>query len=268
MPNWLLYTLISLPAVVLGVFAAFYYFQEFMIFRPETLPFEHEYNFDQPFEERNFVLGKGIVLNALHFKSPNSKGLIFYVHGNAGNLEMWGQRAEHFTRYGYDVFMYDYRKYGKSTGPIRNERVIHRDARTLYAEMLKEYSEDQVVIYGASLGTGIATNLAAKNQPHLLLLETPYFNFYDVARFHYPYIPNSILLKYNFNTNKNIVKVKCPVYLFHGTSDVVVPYNSSERLAALSPNIKLFTFEKGLHSNLAQFPEYHAALEGMLGNDA
>jgi pimeloyl-ACP methyl ester carboxylesterase len=264
MPNWLIYTLITVPAVIIGIFAALYYFQEFMVFHPEILPFEHEYKFDQPFEERNFVMDKGVVLNALHFKNGNPKGLIFYVHGNAGNLDGWGQRAEHFTRYGYDVFMYDFRTYGKSTGRIKNERMMHREAKTLYAELLREYAESDIVVYGTSLGTGIATQLAANQAPKLLLLETPYYNFYQVARYHYPYIPNSVILKYNFNTNKHIVKVKCPVNLFHGTSDVVIPYESSERLVALSPNIKLFTFEKGLHSNLATFDEYHEALEKVL----
>lgn len=264
MPNWLLITIISVPAALLGIFAAFYYFQEFLIFHPEPLPFEHEYAFPGEFEERNYVLGKGVVLNALLFKTPSPKGLIFYIHGNAGNLDSWGERAEDFTRLGYDVFMYDYRTYGKSTGRIRNERVMHKDARVLLEKLLVDYRLEDVVIYGTSLGTGIAAQLAVKFSAAKLCLETPYFNFYDVARFHYPYVPNSWLLKYNFSTNKNLVKVACPVFLFHGTSDKVVPYNSSERLAALSPNIKLYTFPNGLHSNLRTFDEYHEALQQIL----
>lgn len=261
---FILYIIIGVFALWLGILGAVYYFQESMIFHPEVLPFQHEFQFDRPFEERNFVLDKGIVINAIHFKEPQPKGLIFYLHGNAGSLQNWGEKAADFMDNGYDVLMWDYRSYGKSTGKIKRERMLHKDARRLYELMLKEYHEEQVIIYGASLGTGIATRLASENAPKKLLLETPYFNFYNVAKFHYPYLPNSVLLKYHLNTQKFIQKVKCPIYLFHGTSDQTVPYENSEKLEALSPNIKLITLENGLHNNLNTFNLYHTELREIL----
>ena len=134
----------------------------------------------------------------------------------------------------------------------------------IYKKLLNNYKESELILYGMSLGTGIATKLALENNPKLLILETPYYNFYDVSKYHYPYLPTSILLHYQFKINKWLPQIKIPIYLFHGTEDETVPYNSSERLVKLADNIKLFTIKDGSHNNLNTFQEYHLGLEEVL----
>ena len=119
-------------------------------------------------------------------------------------------------------------------------------------------------MYGTSLGSGIASYIAYNNHPSKLILETPYYNFYDVAKFHYPYLPNSLLLHYQFKTNQFLPKIKGDVYLFHGTEDETIPYSSSERLAKLSDNITLFTIQDGSHNNLNTFHDYHQKIDEIL----
>lgn len=257
MTKFLIYLLISIPAILLGLGIAVYIFQEQLIFHPERLSEKYKYRFDIPFEEKKYKTPDGNVLDALFFKAENSKGIVYYHHGNAGNLEHWGIKAIDFVTKGYDVLMYDYRGYGKSTGKIKNEKMLFADATLIYKEILYDYKERDIVVYGSSLGTGIATYIAYNNHPSKLILETPYFNFYDVAKFHYPYLPNSILLHYQFKTDVFLDKVKSEVYLFHGTEDETVPYNSSERLEKLSDNIKLYTIKDGSHNNLNTFEVYH-----------
>ena len=160
--------------------------------------------------------------------------------------------------------MYDYRGFGKSSGKIKNEKMLYNDALMLYKKLLYDYKERDIIVYGMSLGTGIAAMLAHENNPKMLILETPYYSFYDVAKFHYPYLPNSILLHYKFRTCKLLPEMNMPVYLFHGTEDETVPYNSSERLLKLSDNITLFTIKDGSHNDLNTFHDYHDGLKRIL----
>ena len=260
----LVYIIIIVPAILIGLGIAVYIFQERLIFHPEKLSDKYKFVFEIPFEELNYPTSDGNNINALLFKAENSKGVVFYHHGNAGNLESWGTKAIDFTSKGYDLLMYDYRGYGKSSGNIKNEKMLYGDAVMLYKKLLYDYKEREIVIYGTSLGTGIASKLARDNNPRDLILETPYFNFYDVSKFHYPYLPNSILLHYQFKTDKYLPKIVCPIYLFHGTEDETVPYNSSERLVKLSDNIRLFTINDGSHNNLNTYHDYHQWLGEVL----
>jgi len=260
----LIYIIITVPAILIGLGIAVYIFQEHLIFHPEKLSQKYNFLFDTPFEEKVFETLDGNTISALIFSSEKSKGIVFYHHGNAGNLESWGQRAIDFTSRGYDVLMYDYRGYGKSTGNIKNEKMLYADATIIYKELLYDYKERNIIVYGTSLGSGIASYIAYNNHPQKLILETPYYNFYDVAKFHYPYLPNSLLLHYQFKNNKFLAKIKGDVYLFHGTEDETVPYISSERLAKLSENIMLFTIKNGSHNNLNTFHDYHQKIDGIL----
>lgn len=251
-----IYLIIIIPTLLAGILLTIYSFQEHLIFYPDKLSDSYKFNFPIPFEEVTVEVEKNMAINALHFKSENAKGLVFYHHGNAGNIQSWGNAAIHFVNLGYDVFMYDYRGYGKSKGEIKHERELHADAKFLYAYLLKQYKEEKIILFGASLGTGIAAKLAAENSPKKLVLETPYFNFYQVAKFHYPYIPTSWLLKYKLRTDRYLKEVKCPVYLIHGTEDLVVPYESSLKLKKIKPDAELITIENGSHSNLDSFEIY------------
>ena len=264
MPKFIIYIIISIPAILVGVSIGVYIFQEHLIFHPERLSKKYKFAFDGDFEELFYKMEGGNSINALLFKAKDSKGIVFYHHGNAGSLASWGLKAIDFTTKGYDVLFYDYRGYGKSSGRIKNEKMLFSDASIIYKELLYDYKERDVIVYGTSLGTGVAAYIAHENHPNKLILETPYFNFYDVAKFHYPYLPNSILLNYHFKTDKYLPKVKSKVFLFHGTEDETVPYSSSERLEKLSDNITLFTIDEGSHNNLNSFKDYHNRLTEVL----
>lgn len=266
MPTYLLYLSIVVPTILISLGIALYVFQERLIFHPETLSNIFEFKFDQPFEEINYTTDDGNMINALLFKVDNPRGIVYYHHGNADNLIYWGARAVDFTSKGYNILMYDYRGFGKSSGKIKNERMIFSDALMIYKRLLYDYKERDIILYGTSLGTGIAARLANENNPKILILETPYFNFYDVSKYHYPYLPNSILLHYQFKINKHLPEIKIPIFLFHGTEDLTVPYNSSERLVKLSKHATLITIQNGSHNNLNSFALYHEKLDEILNN--
>ncbi|QMU30656.1 alpha/beta hydrolase [Adhaeribacter radiodurans] len=253
---------LSFIFILLGVI---YNFQDRLIFFPEKLPHDYRFSFANPFQELFFKASDGAEIHALHFRVKEPKGVILYFHGNAGSLRTWGYLAEEYTPYHYDVFMVDYRGFGKSTG-IRTEAALHKDAQLAYQHLVQEYEESKIIVFGRSLGTGIAVLVAAQNQPKCLILETPFFNFADVAKTHYSFLPVTLLLKYAFRSDEWIQKVNCPIYIFHGTSDNVVPYPSGEKLAQLADpaKTKFITIQNGNHNDLSNFRQYQQVLQAIL----
>ncbi|MBM4271696.1 MAG: alpha/beta hydrolase [Deltaproteobacteria bacterium] len=241
--------------------------QESMIFHPASLPKNFKFNFPARFDEVTWQV-EGADLHALHFRVENPRGVILYFHGNAGNLQGWGDVALEFTRRGYDVLMPDYRGFGKSTGKIKNEEMLHRDAAVVYDYLRKFYAENQIVIYGRSIGSGIAVHLAKSAKPRALILESPFVSLRDVAAYHYPFIPGTVIdwiLRYPMQNDQWIADVSCPVYLIHGTEDDIIPYSSSERLMKLITTKKeLVAIPGGGHNDLDASRLYHEHIDRIL----
>ncbi|SDB55031.1 hypothetical protein SAMN03097699_2071 [Flavobacteriaceae bacterium MAR_2010_188] len=241
----------------MAVGAALYYIQHLLIFRPSKLKKDFKFEFRHNFEEVFLKSSEKSSLNALYFKSENPKGVILYFHGNAGDLSRWGHISEYFVDLDYNVFVIDYRTYGKSKGKL-SEQALYDDAQFSYDYLLKTYSEDQIIIYGRSLGTGIATYLASNNTPKRLLLETPYYSLVDVAQFRFPLFPVRRMLKYKIPTFQYIENVRCPIDIIHGTLDIVVPLSSGKKLYENAPkdSSSMTIVKGGGHNNLVTFEAY------------
>lgn len=238
--------------------------QEKMIFFPEKLDRSFQFNFDQKFEELFIQADDGKNLHGLLFRADNSKGLIFYLHGNAGSLSSWGGVAKSYTDLKYDVFILDYRGYGKSEGSINGENQLFSDIQTAYDNLKKKYDEDKIIVLGYSIGSGPAAKIASSNNPKLLILQAPYFNLPDLMRKFYPLIP-TFFLKYKFMTNKYIKECEMPVVIFHGDEDEVIYYGSSLKLKKLfKPGDKLITLEGQDHNGMTDNPEYKIELKKIL----
>jgi uncharacterized protein len=165
-----------------------YFFQEKLIFFPDKLDKNYQFPFQQPFREVTIQTKDGKRLNGLLFTSDNTKGLIFYLHGNAGALDSWGAVAKRYTDLNYDVFILDYPGYGKSEDAIKSEAKLFEDIQRAYEEMEKRYQETGIIVMGYSIGTGPATRLASVNGPKLLILHAPYYSLTDMMRHTYPLI--------------------------------------------------------------------------------
>jgi len=256
--------LIFLSSFYLLMCALLFFFQEYLIFFPETLPRDYKFKFNQKFEEINVKTKDQKILNGLLFQADTSKGLIFYLHGNAGSLRAWGEVAKTYTDLNYDVFILDYRGFGKSEGLIRSERQLYEDLQSAYDVMKLNYREDQIVILGYSVGAGLAAKIASSNSPRLLILQAPFFNMTDLMRYHYPIIP-TFLLRYKFPTNEFSKACKMPIVIFHGKQDEVIYYNSSLKLKrSLKPNPTLITLDSQGHNGMTNNPEYKKEIEEVL----
>ncbi len=251
-------------AIILIVFGLSY-MQKKLIFLPTKLNSDYKFEFVQSFDELFLETDDGARLNALHFLVDNPKGVILYFHGNAGDLSRWGNVATYFTNFQYDVLIMDYRTYGKSSGRISEKKLLE-DAQLFYDHLLKSYNENRIIIYGRSLGTTFATYIASNNNPKKLILETPFFNLTEVAQDRIPFIPVKYFLRYQFPTNEFIIDVDCPVYIFHGTNDKVVPFQSGKRLSELVDHgsLNFIPIEGGEHNNLVQFEDYKLGIQEAL----
>jgi len=254
-------------AVYLVIALIFYFLQDYFFFRPEILPKHFEYKYPFPFEEVNFEMEDGGRINGLHFKVPNSRGVIFYLKGNSKSIKGWGKFAKDFVSKGYDFFMIDYRGFGKSSGR-RTETTLFNDAQTVYKWLQNHYEEEKIVVYGRSLGSGMAARITSWNNPKLLILDSPYFSFlYQVRRFGF-ILPLNILLKYQIRTDQFVKKITCPVFIIHGDKDRLIPDNQSKKLVEINPKkITLHTIHKAGHNNLPDFPEYHEVLYEVLNDE-
>jgi hypothetical protein len=258
----LIFTIISIAAVL---FILIWLFQHKLIFFPQKLAPGYQFNFRQNFQERYFATSANARIHALHFKTGDPRGLVYYLHGNAGSLQGWGEVAADFTGNGYDVLMIDYRGYGKSTGKI-SENGLLRDAVIIYDTIRQEYEEINIVVYGRSIGTGIASYVASVRDPGLLILESPYYSLPDAAKSYFPWLP-SVLIRFKFRNDLYIPKVNCPVYIFHGSRDEVLDVKGSYKLKPLlKPEDRLIIIEGGHHNDLILFEEYREKLGKILRN--
>lgn len=267
----LLTTLLILLIGYLLLCLLLYFQQEKLIFFPRKLPKDYVFRFDEAFEERFIQAPDGVMLHGLLFKAgttrSHSQGLVFFLHGNAGALDQWGELADVYTRLNYDVFMLDYRGYGKSEGEINSQEQLYSDVMTAYQHMAAEYGEQDIVVVGFSIGTGPAAMLAARQQPQKLLLLAPYYSLVDIMQQRFAFVP-TFLLKYKFRTHAFLDKTTAPVYLFHGTEDEVIPYGSSVKLQQhLKPGDRFFSLGGLGHNGIHDHPAYRQTLSSILLTD-
>ncbi|MCH9659361.1 MAG: alpha/beta hydrolase [Bacteroidetes bacterium] len=260
MPIWL-HTVIWVLAIYIVVSILLYYLQEFFLFKPEKLPAEFQFAYkNQQVEEYNIETRDGAVINGLHFKTANPKGVVLYLKGNSKSMKGWGKFAVDFTRHDYDVIMVDYRGFGKSTGR-RTQKAIKHDLQYIYNKMRERVSEEYIILYGRSLGSGFATKLASTNNPKMLILDAPYYSLTHVTKRYMPFMPLSLILRFPMPTYKWIKYVNCPIHIIHGTNDQLIPFKSSVKLSKINPKLtRLWPVIEGGHKNLNNFEDYHRML--------
>jgi uncharacterized protein len=238
--------------------------QESLLFIPESLPKRSVYKFDAPFTEIDVPLEKNVSLNALYFASSPSKGLVFFLHGNAGNAGDTRLIADQFLTEGYDFCVMDFRGFGKSGGTIESEKQFYKDAFTVFDKVISQKRPQNVIVCGYSIGTATAAKIASQRKVDKLVLMAPYYSMSEVARAHYPFVP-PFILRYPFETANFVKKVKCPLILFHGRNDGTIRCDASVRLAKLAqPHSTVVLIPDCGHNDIARQERFKAELHDFL----
>jgi fermentation-respiration switch protein FrsA (DUF1100 family) len=243
---------------LLGLLAVFGGFVAFMYFTQRSLMYFPETRRTAP-ADAGFAGAQEVVLDtadgekviAWHLPPRgDNKSVILYFHGNGGALQHRVERFRALTGDGTGLIALSYRGYGGSTGSPTEAGLI-ADATAVHEFAIARYPASRIVLWGESLGTGVAVALAAEREVSRIVLESPFTSAADVGAKAYPFLPVRLLMKDQFRSDERIAKIKVPVLILHGTLDNVVPLTLGERLYALANEPKrLVRFPRGNHNDL------------------
>ena len=243
-----------------------FYLQDKILFHPKKLSADFQYKFKDRFEEINIPFNDTDTMNLIKFlpdKIP-VKGVVIYFHGNMKNIEHYATFVGPFLKLGYEVWMEDYPGFGKSTGLITEQKLYEQALQVKKMADVK-FHTDSIIIYGKSLGTGIAANVASRTKAKMLILETPYYSIPSLFSSYAFMYPNEMMSNYKIPTHTFLEDVPYPVIIFHGTNDGVIPLRCAKKLeAVLKPTDKFITIKNASHNNLNATPEYFTAIDSLL----
>ena len=258
----------AVGAVYTAAIGYLWFRQERLLFEPTTLPADQPLT-DDPDIHESWIDVPGARLSVAHFKLPNPRGVVFFLHGNSGNLQDILGEMDAFRQVNFDVVAFDYRGYGKSSGSIESEAQLRNDVRLVWAEFAKQYEGKRVVISGQSLGTALAAGLAAElceagHAPDLTYLVSPYSSMSALADELYPWVPRQVL-RYPLHTALHAARVNGKLMLIHGDKDELIGIHHSHALRTAAPAAQLLSIEGAGHSDVHTFPSFRKALAGALG---
>jgi hypothetical protein len=263
---WKWFKIVFLIYVLGGI--ALYFLQDYILFRPVSLKREHNYDFTEKHKEINIPITENSNLNIVQFLSTDSttRGVVLYFHGNKKNISWYAKFSPYFTRNGYEVWIIDYPGFGKSTGKF-TEQILYDWADHMYKFARSKFNADSIIIYGKSMGTGIAARLASVHPCKKLILETPYYDFPSVLKQYFPFYPVDWMIHYEIPTHRYLQNVAPPITIFQGTDDDVIRYKNAERLKRfLKPGDEFITIKDGEHNDLFNFKETVEKLDSLLNN--
>jgi fermentation-respiration switch protein FrsA (DUF1100 family) len=182
--------------------------------------------------ERIIATPDGEKIIAWYGKARPGQPTLLYFHGNGGALETRNERIRKYLDRGRGMFMMSYRGFSGSTGsPTEAANVA--DAKLAYDALVKEgVSPDDIILYGESLGTGVAVQVAAEKKVAGIILDSPFTSVAELAAEHYPWLPVGLLLKDRYDSIRRIRDVRAPLLIVHGEADVVVPVAVGRQLFA------------------------------------
>ena len=179
-----------------------------------------------------------------HKKNLNNYKTILFLHGNAGSLENRIHKINHFKDMNVNFLIVAWRGFSGNKGKP-TEKGLYEDARSAVRWLRSNgVEENNIIIYGESLGTGVATEIAQNKNFAGLILESPFTSMIDAAKDKYPYLPVRLLLKDKYESNQKIKNIKSPVLIMHGKVDNIVPFHMGEKMYELANDPKYYYFSE------------------------
>jgi len=271
--EWLLRTSVISIIAYIAFCTMIYFMQPGMIFYPDipgrelvSTPDSIGLNYQdvELATEDNIKLHSWFI--AANTPSPIQKTILFF-HGNAGNISHRLDSINIFHKLGMNVFIIDYRGYGQSTGRIA-EAGIYLDAKAAWLYLTKQrgIKPNNIIIFGRSLGGSVAAWLASQHTPAALIVESSFSSVASMGKRIYPYLPVSLISRYNFNTKKYIKAIHCPVLVAHSFNDNIIPYEEGQDIYNTAPYPKQFLKMQGGHNDgfLVSGKEYVSGLESFI----
>lgn len=250
----------SFAVFALVLYAAFvgllYFFQRGLMYFPDRVRTPPAAAGFPQAAEQSLTTEDGERIFVWHVPPRESRPVVIYFQGNGGGLSLRVSRFQSLVADGTGLIALSYRGYGGSSGKPSEQGLI-ADARAVHKFAIEQYEPSRLVLWGESLGSGVAVALAAERPVGKIVLEAPFTSAADIAASVYPFVPVRLLMKDQFRSDERIGRVSAPVLIMHGERDNVVPFRFGERLHSLVRSDKRFVrFPEGGHEGL----DAHGAL--------
>lgn len=239
-------------ATIYGLFVLFMYlFQERFIYFPVRMWVGAPTEVGLAYEDVWLTTADGVKLSAWYIPATDARGTILYLHGNAGNISHRLGFIRILHDLGLNTLMIDYRGYGQSEGGPPSETGTYLDAEAAWHYLRQERNTPatEIIIWGSSLGGGIASWLAEKHPPQALILLSTFTSAVDMGRQQYPFLPVRWMARVHYDNLSRMPHLTCPVLIIHSPDDEIIPYSQAERLFAAAPEPKTFIKTHGGHNS-------------------
>ena len=241
--KYLYFTVSSIIIAYIVVIIFVYFYQRNLLYHPsennyqnDTIQFNHQEIF---IKVNNEIKLKSWIINQ---DLKNFKTLVFF-HGNAGDLSNRIYKLNELDKLNINILLISWRGFSGNEG-YPTEKNLYEDAEAAIKWLnKKKVSNSQIILYGESLGTGVAVEIASKNNFNSIILESPFTSIENSAKIYYPYLPVSFLLKDRYDSISKIKKINSPILIMHGRKDDIVPFFMGKKLfeKANSPKDSYFT---------------------------
>ena len=242
--NYFTHILLIFVVIYFFILISTYLFQRNLLYHPG----ENNYFGDQltvPIEKVKIKTQDNIELMAwYHSKNLKDYKTILFLHGNAGSLENRIHKINHFEDMNVNFLLVSWRGFSGNEGKP-TEKGLYQDAKSAVAWLKsKGISENDIIIYGESLGTGVATEIAQNKNFGGIILESPFTSMIDAGKDKYPFLPVRLLLKDKYESDKKINNIKSPILIMHGKVDNIVPFHMGRKMYELANEPKYSYFSE------------------------
>ncbi|UCD09111.1 MAG: alpha/beta hydrolase [Dehalococcoidales bacterium] len=241
---------VAIVYVLIGLYL--FLFQSKFIYFPEVpgrTVLETPGNIGLAYENISLETANGEKIIGWFVTANNSRGVLLFCHGNAGNISHRLDSIRIFVELGLSVLIFDYRGYGESEGKP-SESGTYQDAEAAWNYLVKErhINPEKIIIFGRSLGGGIASYIASRFSPGMLILESTFTSLPDIAASHFPYFPIKLITKIKYPTAEYLSRVNCPVLIIHSRDDEEIPFSHGQNLYEIAADPKVFLTIQGSHN--------------------
>ena len=241
--KYLYFTVSSIIIAYIVVIIFVYFYQRNLLYHPSENNYQNDtiqFNYEEIFIKVNDEIKlKSWIINK---DLKNFKTLVFF-HGNAGDLSNRIYKLNELDKLNINILLISWRGFSGNEG-YPTEKNLYEDAEAAIKWLnKKKVSNSQIILYGESLGTGVAVEIASKNNFNSIILESPFTSIENSAKIYYPYLPVSFLLKDRYDSISKIKKINSPILIMHGRKDDIVPFFMGKKLfeKANSPKDSYFT---------------------------
>ena len=219
-----------------------YIFQRSLLYHPN----ENNYSGDKLFASTKIVKIKTKenieLLGWFHEKDIKKYKTILFFHGNTGSLENRIHKLNHYKNMNINFLIISWRGFSQNKGKPTENGLYEDAASSIRWLKSKEITEEDIIIYGESLGTAVAVDIAQNKNFAGIILESPFTSMIDVGKEKYPFLPVSFLLKDKYESDKKIKNIKSPILIMHGRVDKIVPFYMGEKMYELANKPKYYYF--------------------------